>query len=137
MLAYNICTHAHIRPLNKLLIVRKENGGHRPIADNRQRHQREKHPGHRQALLRHYLLSSQSFLPEAVRMPVSIQGLEVLAVIDTLATASTHRQLASCKGRRPSQELFLRVKSASGLAFSAHTLSLSTQGEYSLCQARR
>lgn len=40
-----------------------------------------------------------ALLPEAVCVPVSIQGLEVLAIIDPLAAARTHGQLASAGGK--------------------------------------
>lgn len=43
----------------------------------------------------------QPNLPEAVCVPVSVQGLEVLAIIDPLAATCTHRQLASCRGGKP------------------------------------
>lgn len=44
------------------------------------------------------LWQPQPALPEAVCVPISIQGLEVLAIIDPLAAACTHRQLTSCRG---------------------------------------
>lgn len=47
----------------------------------------------------------QPGLPEAVCVPVSTQGLEVLAVIDPLAAARTHGQLTSCKDTGSQQPL--------------------------------
>lgn len=41
-------------------------------------------------------------------MPVSIQGLEVLAIIDPLAAARTHGQLTSCKVDRESGTILRR-----------------------------
>lgn len=84
----------------------------------------------------------QCVLPEAVCMPVSVQGLEVLAVIDLLATARTHRQLASCLGvETKSGAIFKRVvcrRSSLPILLQAdlvlaHTLNLSLQDE---CTAR-
>lgn len=61
----------------------------------------------------------QPALPEAVCVPVSIQGLEVLAIIDPLAAARTHGQLASCRGGKGVRNHTQEGSFAVGLAFLA------------------
>lgn len=82
-------------------------------------------------------------LPEAVCVPVSIQGLEVLAVIDPLAAARTHGQLASCRRGKGVREILRRCSRAqaqTALLTSGEPAQIpghSTQAKQSLCQVRR
>lgn len=53
-------------------------------------------------------------------MPVRVQGLEVLAIIDPLAAACTHGQLASCRGGRGVGKHSQEVCSGAGPGCPAH-----------------
>lgn len=65
--------------------------------------------------------SGQPALPEAVCVPVSIQGLEVLAIVDPLAAACTHGQLASCRGGKGVRNHSQEAQFAAGLHWPALT----------------